>query len=71
MNTTVFHDSGLAGETVQYSDKSCYLGLAFAIGLRTFVQSEEMPCLAHRSATSFDSLIWDWKKSRWRVLPSV
>ncbi|OTP71828.1 hypothetical protein PAMC26577_22985 [Caballeronia sordidicola] len=58
-------------KTTHYSDKSRYLGLPFAIGLRSFVQSEEMPCLAHRSATSSDSLIWDWKKSRWHVLPSA
>jgi hypothetical protein len=56
-------------ETFQYSDKSRYFGAHFPIGLRAFVYSEEMPCLALRSVTCFGSFIQDWKKSRWRALP--
>jgi hypothetical protein len=58
-------------ETFHYSDKSRYFGSHFPIGLRAFVYSREMPCLAHRSVTCFGSFIQDWKKSRWRALPLV
>jgi hypothetical protein len=58
-------------ETFHYSDKSRYFGPHFPIGLRAFVYSGEMPCLAHRSVTCSGSFIQDWKKSRWRALPLV
>jgi hypothetical protein len=70
-NATKFDGFVVAIKIIHYSDKSGYLELPFAIGLRTFVLSEEMPCLARQSAMSSDSLIWDWKKLRWHVLPSV
>ncbi|CAH2779640.1 MAG: hypothetical protein CBARDCOR_3163 [uncultured Caballeronia sp.] len=58
-------------ETFHYSDKSRYFGLHFPIGLRAFVYSREMPCLAYRSVTCFGSFIQNWKKLRWCALHLV